>query len=173
MIDVKDMTIEITDMHTAVLHISVDKREIKGIQSLKEPLTIDITHKKKKRSLTANSYMWVLCDEIAKVIRSTKEEVYRRAVREVGVWSAVKVKTEASARFISSWSLNGTGWFAEKSIEGDGWTEVVVYYGSSTYSTGQMSRLIDWVVEEANSLEIETLTPIQKSLLMKEWEECQ
>jgi hypothetical protein len=169
-IDVSEMTIEIKDIHTATLHIDIPKREIKAITALKPPLTINITHKKKKRSLSANSYLWVVADEIAKVIRSTKEAVYQKAVREVGVWSAVKVKSEAADKFIRSWNLKGIGWFAEKSIEENGWTEIVVYYGSSIYSTSEMSRLIDWMVDEAQELEIDVMTPEQRSLLLQEWE---
>jgi hypothetical protein len=39
-----------------------------------------------KRSLDANAYCFVLCQKIANVIRSTKEEVYRKAIKEVGTF---------------------------------------------------------------------------------------
>ena len=39
----------------------------------------------KRRSMDANRYMWVLCDRIANVIKSTKDDVYRQAIQAVGV----------------------------------------------------------------------------------------
>ena len=52
---------------------------------------------KKSRSQNANSYLWVLCDKIARVVRTTKEEVYRKAIREVGVFNDVAVLGERMA----------------------------------------------------------------------------
>ena len=47
----------------------------------------------------------------------------------------------------------------------DGWVTVMAYWGSSAYSTAEMSRLLDDVVEEAKGLGIETATPEQLALM--------
>ena len=41
----------------------------------------------------------------------------------------------------------------------DGCTNVILYYGSSTYDTAQMHRLIELIVQECKEQDIETLTP--------------
>lgn len=46
---------------------------------------------------------------------------------------------------------------------------VCAYYGSSTYDTAQMSRLIDLVVQECRQQDIETLTERELSLLKEGW----
>ena len=52
--------------------------EMKG-----KPYIAEVKEYRQKRSLDANAYAWKLMDELAQAIGSTKEEVYKRAVREV------------------------------------------------------------------------------------------
>lgn len=120
----------------------------------------DITVKRfrQKRSLEANAYAWALIDRIAEKKRITKAEVYRNAIREIGgVSDFVTVKKSAVKRLQETWGKNGTGWQVED-IGGTtpGWTNLILYYGSSTYDTKQMSDLIDSLVQDAKALGIET-----------------
>ena len=48
-------------------------------------------------------------------------------------------------------------------------TNVVAYYGSSTYDSKQMSALIDQLVYEAKALGIETRTPEQLAQMIGDW----
>lgn len=48
-------------------------------------------------------------------------------------------------------------------------TDVVAYYGSSTYDTDEMARLIDEIVNEAKELGIETMPPEELDCLIKSW----
>ena len=50
-----------------------------------------------------------------------------------------------------------------------GCVNVVLYYGSSTYDSAQMSRLIDLVVQECQAQGIETKTPEELALLKEDW----
>ena len=52
----------------------------------------------KKRSLSANGYAWALMDEIAAALRITKEEVYRKAINDVGVFTEMRFKDAEAAR---------------------------------------------------------------------------
>lgn len=90
---------------------------MKKIQSGKKPYDLVINPIRDKRSLSANAYAWVLMDKIAKVVRTTKEAVYREIIRKVGSFNVVKVKSFAADRFIERWELNGIGWVAEKWAE--------------------------------------------------------
>ena len=126
---------------------------------------------RKKRSLDANAYCWVLIDRIASSLGRTKEDVYREAIRSIGGNSqTVCVKNEAVDSIRKSWERNGLGWITDTvSSKIAGCTNVVLYFGSSTYDTKQMSDLINAVVQDAQALGIETLTPDKLALLKEGW----
>ena len=133
----------------------------------KSPLQAKIQPCRGKRSTDANAYLWVLCDKIAEVIHSTKEEVYRRAIREVGVYSDVAVQNTALSTLIEDWTSRGIGWMAETfDSKLEGCKRVRLYKGSHLYNTKQMSRLIDYIVQEANDLSIETLTDKELNVML-------
>lgn len=132
---------------------------------------ISISPKKRKRSLDANAYLWVLCDKLADKLRTTKIEVYRAAIREVGVFDTVLLTDRAVEDFIRKWNLNGIGYLAEISHKSriEGCTAVRTYYGSHTYDTKEMSRLVDYIVQECKEQDIETLTPNELEELKQKW----
>lgn len=123
-------------------------------------LAVQIKEYRKRRSIDANNYFWVLCDEVAKAIGSTKEEIYRQKIKECGVFEILPIKSEAVDEFVSRFSKNGLGWFAESmdASKLEGYQRVMVYFGSSTYNTAEMSRIIESVVADCKELGIPTLT---------------
>jgi low affinity Fe/Cu permease len=50
-----------------------------------------------------------------------------------------------------------------------GCTVVILYYGSSSYDTAQMSALIDSLVQDAQALGIETRSPNEIQALLDEY----
>lgn len=73
-------------------------------------------------------------------------------------------------KLCDGWNKNGIGWQTEvMDSKIDGCKNVVLYYGSSTFDTKQMSRLIDNIVQDCKELGIETLTPQQLDALKEEW----
>ena len=132
---------------------------------------VEIKEHKQKRSLDANSYLWVIADKIAKSIKSTKEEVYRHAIREVGEWEDKPILTAEVEKHIRMWGMIGEGWFSEerRPAKQEGYTVVRDYYGSHIYDTASMSRLIDYIVEDAKQLGIETMTPAELEQMKGAW----
>lgn len=112
------------------------------------------------KSSSQNGYMWVLCHKIAEKLHSTKEEIYQEAVRKKGVFDFVLVVDKALDNFITSWNNKGLGWYAEATTNSKiaGATKCICYYGTSVYTQEQERTLIDYIVEEAKGLGIETLT---------------
>lgn len=126
----------------------------------------------KPRSLDANAYFWTLCDQLAKVTGQSKTDIYRSCIKEIGgVSDIVCVKEKAADKLISGWCSNGIGWMAER-MESKllGCVNVILYYGSSTYDSRQMSRLIDLIVQECKQQDIETKTERELSLLKEGWD---
>ena len=142
---------------------------LNAMQSDKKPYTISIDRQKRKRSLNANNYMWQLCQKIGEKIGANKETVYRKNIREVGSFETVELISAGAARFIRSWESNGLGWLAEPISERGGYMTVIAYYGSSSYDTAEMSRLVEAVVEEAKALGVETMTPLELDRLKAAW----
>lgn len=130
-----------------------------------------IAKAKKRRSLDANAYFFVLADKIAAVTGIPKTEVYRHAIKEVGGNSdTVCVVKKAADALCSGWEHNGLGWQTERfPSKIKGCVNVTLYYGSSTYDTKQMSRLIDNVVQDAKALGIETLPPEKLKSMLEGW----
>lgn len=130
----------------------------------------EIKEHKKKRSLNANNYCWVLLGEIANVIGSTKEEVYREYITHKGVFRIITMDKRSAPTFIKVWTEKGLGWVCETSENpADGFVDIVAYYGTSSYNTKQMAYFIDYVVEEAKNLNIEVLTPDEIEKMKSLW----
>lgn len=129
--------------------------------------TAELREQKRRRSLDSNAYLWVLLDKLSAVLRVPKEDIYRRLIPDVGgVSETVCVQDAAVDRLRSGWEHNGLGWVTDTiPSKIDGCTNVILYYGSSTYDTNQMSRLIDLVVYECKAQGIETMTPEELSRL--------
>jgi len=155
-----DMSVGMNRKQRIVVELDGDFRgqydELNG-----QELDVTVKRHRERRSLDANAYAWVLIDKIASVLSQDKETIYRTAIRSIGgVSETVCVPTPAVERLRSGWEHNGIGWCMDTyPSKIDGCTNAVLYYGSSTYDTQQMSRLIDHLVEDAKDLGIETMTP--------------
>ena len=136
-----------------------------------KPLRVTIEPQRMKRSLDANAYMWVLCEKIADRIHVSREDVYRRAVRERGAYEDMAIQTIALGDFIRMWQANGVGWLVDVFDSTlPKCKRVRCYFGSSVYDSKQMSRIIDYIVDEAKEIGIETMTPAQIKELIDRWE---
>lgn len=137
-----------------------------------EKLSVEIKPFRERRSLDANAYFFVLADKLAEKLNTTKEEIYKNAIKEIGgVSETVCVKNQAVERLCEGWCQNGIGWQTDTfPSKLEGCTNVILYYGSSTYDTAQMSRLIDNIVQDCKAVGIETRTPDEIASLLSMWE---
>ncbi len=146
--------------------------DLKEVTSKGKLLDVEIKQHRKKRSLDANGYCWILADEIAKKIGNTKEFVYREAIKQVGDFEILPIKNEVVDKWIRNWESKGLGWQSEVLDKSklEGYTNTINYFGSSTYDTKQMSVLLEEIVFQAKELGIETITPREKEELIRKWE---
>lgn len=136
-------------------------------------LTVTAKEYRKRRSLNANSYSWVLLDEIAKTVGSTSEEIYEEMLRRCGyplydedgnpVIISLEAKIDISVMDIHL-KLIGEGYVNDKLFK-----HYKVIRGQSTYDTKEMSTFIDEIVSEAKGLGIETLTPDELERMKAAW----
>ena len=148
------------------------KQLVDDMNSL-EKLSIEIKPYRARRSLDANAYAWVLMDRLAERLGESKVDIYREYVRHIGGNSEIVcVKNSAIERLREGWSKNGIGWITDtlpSKIEGC--TCIILYYGSSTYDTAQMSRLLDLIIQDCKQLDIPTETPDEIARLKALWGE--
>lgn len=138
--------------------------------------TVEIKKKSKQRSLNANSYCWVLCQKIAEELSkngyTSKEDVYKKAIRDCGIFITAGFTEQDKDDAIASWSKQGIGWFADDmgaSAKVQGVYVVHLYKGSSVYNVEEMQRLIECLVDECNQLGIKLDDSDYIQSLVKEW----
>lgn len=141
-----------------------------------EKLSIKVGKYRGKRSLDANAYFWLLCGKLAEKlsdnkVKHTKEEIYRNAVKESGIWYDDEVEPEKVKWRCTAWQKIGTGWITERvDFTQDGEKEIIrFYYGSSQYNSKQMHRLISNIVQDCQAVGINTMTPNEIANLLSLW----
>lgn len=136
-----------------------------------EKLSIKIDKFREKRSLDANAYCFVLIGKLAAKLNIPKAEIYRKAIKEIGGnYEVVCVKNEAVEKLCKGWEHNGLGWQTDTMTSKiEGCTNVILYYGSSTYDSKQMSMLISHIVEDCKAVGIETIPDYEINSLIQGW----
>lgn len=137
----------------------------------RKPVDVTVKPYRRKRSLDANAYAWVLLDKLAAAMGITREEIYREAIRHIGGVSVqMCLQSKAVDAFCQNWTSRGLGWQCEKfASKLPGCVNVTAFFGSSVYNTKQMSDLINQLIEDCRSLGIETKSPEELVSLLDEW----
>ena len=134
---------------------------------------VEIKKHNPKRSKDANAMCWAMCSDIGNALRPPipKEEVYRRAIREVGEYEPLPIREDAVEIFQRRWAAKGTGWFAEVIDDSKlpGFKLVFAYYGSSTYDSATMARLIDFLVDDARQMGLSIPASKEQEEALKAW----
>lgn len=132
---------------------------------------LTVKEKKNRRSLNANAYAWTLLDKLAEKTNIAKTDLYRNYIKEIGGNSdIVCVMNEAVEDLCEGWQHNGLGWVTDTTASRiDGCTNVILYYGSSTYDKAQMNRLINLIIQDCKEFGIETLTPNELQMMCDKW----
>lgn len=131
----------------------------------------DLVPAKRKRSLDANAYLWVLLDKLAERMGLPKMQLYREEIRDVGGNSDVVCVIEKAAdAFCRAWEQRGAGWITERTESKlPGCVNVICYYGSSAFNAQQFSRLLDNVIQDCRACGIETMPDAELNSLLEAW----
>lgn len=141
--------------------------EVLALQKIDKPLQIEIKKIRNKRSNDSNSYLWVLCEKIAEVLHTNKNEIYKEMLKRYGQFTHIILKPEAVKSFEENWEV--TKELGEVVVNGKKGIQIQAYFGSSTYDSKQMSILIDGIKNECHDLGIETLSDEEIENMNKEW----
>ena len=138
-----------------------------------KPVSVEIKKAAAGRSKDANAFCWALCADIGKAMQPplSKEDVYRTAIKAVGVYTSVIVVVWDIETIRRRWESHGTGWFVEVADDaGTGRKMIHLYYGSSTYSVDEMRVLIDWLVDTAQQMQLPIpLSKAEEEKMLERW----
>ena len=159
------------DTRKPKLTILLDSNDIANVEELKGlKLNVELKKWYPKRSLDANAYAWTLMGKLQEALDIPKEEIYKDLIRNTGDYEVIPIKNEAVDKFKNAWSKNGLGWITDTTKSKlEGYTNVIAYYGSSSYDTKSMARLIDLIVQECKQFNIETMTEDEIYSLIGAW----
>lgn len=134
--------------------------------------TVEIKEEKRKRSLDANAYAWVLIDKIAAAMHLGKDEVYRDAIRNIGGNNEIVcVQEDALDKLKSCWEAHGLGWqVLTMPSKIKGCVNAMLICGSSSFDPEQMSIFIDRLIQDAQALGIETMPPERLAGMLEAWD---
>lgn len=130
-------------------------------------LDVKIEPHREKRTYDANAYFWKLAGELAKKLSQRGDkpisavEIYRQYIVDYGKFTVLPVRNDLVFMFCREWEKRGMGWLAieQGASKINGYTNVCVYFGSSSYNKEEMGRLIDAVVADCKEQGIDTRTP--------------
>lgn len=177
-----DTTGTITDInidfktHKAKISLLLDTKQLDIVEELKNEnkLNVELKKHREKRSLDANAYFWKLLQELCELAEIDTVEEYKRRVEELGIFRRFRVEKDNVKTFEKMWTAQGIAWFceiADTEYVGDIEFKIIhAYYGSSSYNSKQMSRLIDGLVQDCKIYEIETKPQAEIDSLLKEWD---
>lgn len=132
-----------------------------------DKLKITAVKYRNRRSLDANAYMWVLLEKMAEVLHTTKDDLYIQMLDRYGVFTHIVVQPQVVARVKAEWRVvRELGEITVGSMTG---IQLQCFFGSSTYDTKEMARLIDGIISECKALDIETMTPDELDQMKAAW----
>lgn len=148
----------------------IENADIKKISTFnhKNFCRLKITNWSEKRSLDANSYLWVLCTKMAEILKTSKDEVYEEILNKYGYTDEepiiLTVKSEVDMH-----SIEGHWKFYRESSDGR-FKAYMRIRGTSEYTQKEMAHVIDMVVDECKELGVETLPDEEIKHLKTLWD---
>ena len=149
----------------SVMHFHIDNKQTLPARQLGEKcfihqqrggeLLLTVEEWRNPRTLDQNAAMWALLADMAVVLDTDKDELYIEMLDRYGKFTHVIVKPEAAEAVKREWrTVRELG---EVEVNGKKGIQLQCYFGSSTYDTKEMARLLDGVIYEARELGIDTM----------------
>lgn len=137
-----------------------------------QDLVWDLTEHKDKRSRSQNAYYWELASQVAtKTIKfgANVNEIHNRNLRDIGLLERVNGElvcvylpdtdeAEKAALNAESYHIKPTPQ-TRLGKDGQVFRCYVMLRGSHTFNTQEMSALVDLMVQQAESVGVQTMTP--------------
>ena len=169
------------DMDSAKIELRISKKNAYDLLDTFGQVVVgedyELTVKKLsgKRSINANNYHWVLCQEMAKKLRVSKYEVHNQLMVDYGTdWldadgNQVYVLMKDNGSYLGSETMHYRPTDAVEDRKGTPYRWFVLLLPSHLMDTRQMSALIDGTVSDAKEMGIEVRTPEEIERMKQLW----
>lgn len=169
---IKDLQRTLTGEY--VLSLTVPSSVTTAYDELKDKdLRIELKVWREKRSLDANAYFHVLVGKIAEKIGISADQCkinlvldYGAIMRdEQGQKVGIKLPTSVDVSKVYKYAKR----FDTRQENGKDFDCYIIYEQTHNYDTAEMANLINGVIQEAQELGIETMTPAEQAKILSLW----
>lgn len=131
-------------------------------------LRIRVVRYRKPRSNNANAMFWHCVTEIANALGIDTWTVYIDQLRQFGKSTFIVVKPNMVESVKAQWreSLE----LGPIKVNGKEAVQMHVFFGSSTYNTEEMSKLIDGAIQTMEDLDLPLPIPADVKAALEQWE---
>lgn len=137
--------------------------------------TVEIKEYRKKRSLDANALYWTCLTQFARAMNMSNARAHNLMLRRYGQLERYEDKlvyivlpdteeAETKADEAETYHLKPTSQ-VKQGNDGQTYRIYLLIRGSSTYDTAEFHRLLDGLLDECRSIEIDVLSPQERALL--------
>lgn len=127
------------------------------VDELKGDLDITVKRYKAKRSLTANAYFHCLCNEIARAIKASDQEVKSQLVKDYGVPDRDEDGNLLSVILPKNCPSERVDPYCVPIARDGKYITYLLYKHTHEMTTSEFSRVVDAAVQQAKELGIEVL----------------
>lgn len=146
--------------------IGTQKQVINWLLEHSKDKQYEVKEHTEKRGLKANSYYWELVNQLANVLRISKEELHFLLLQRYGQSEMVSVLATIDVKpYFKYYAEAGESVLNEKTFK-----HYKVYKGSSEMNKKEMSILIDGLVSECQEAGIETKQKAEIDALLESWD---
>lgn len=159
----------------------IDEEEAVELSNL-DCLDVEMKKHKRKRSLDANAYYWVLLTKLAKILRLSNAELHNNLLSKYGFLEYIEGKTlkivlpdtDAAYKKVMDSEIYHLRPTSDVRCGNDGnlYRTYLMLRGSSTYNTEEMSRLIDGLISECKDIgmsDSEIASPEERRILKERY----
>lgn len=132
-------------------------------------LDLKIEKHRNHRSLDANAMLWACLGELATAMRTDSWSMYLYMLERYGKFTLIQCRPEAVPDLQRVWrETKVVG--ARYDADGEKLIDVLCFFGSSTYSTAEFSRLLDGVISEMKDIGLDTPPDEEMKAMLEEME---
>lgn len=126
-------------------------------QPSEDMMAVKITKARKRRSLDANAYHWLLVNKIAAILNSSDQLIHYQLMLRYGTLLLDADDNPVIVTVSGDVDMQEANVYARPRSKG----HYALIKPSHDYDSKEMARLIDGTIDEAKALGIETLTPAE------------
>lgn len=131
-------------------------------------LEVNVKEFKPHRSKDANALLWACLNDIAKVLKTDTWSIYLMMLKRYGKCTCIVVAPEAVEAVRKQWRESEI--IGDYEVNGHKGVKMLCYYGSSTFDSSEMHRLLSGVISEMDELNIPRPTSAEMRRTIEEME---